>query len=577
MGDPAESSLAAGRAALLRAAWAEARTHFEAALDQRESIDALEGLGVAARWQMDGAAALPAHERAYLLARGAGDDAAAARLAIELTFDAGQFRGAAEANGWLERAVDLLERLPASPEHAVSAYLRGNRALNGDHDPATARDLALVGAAAAREVSSVDYEMVCIALEGLALVALGQVAMGMRRLDAATTAAVAGEVESVRVVEVICCHLIDACQRVRDLERAGEWCRRVEEISERYADAEMFATCRTHYADLLLWRGEWREAEDMLNAACRDLGGVPRKVADGLVRLAELRRRQGRPDQAEALLAEAGEHRLAPLLRAALLLDRGDARASVQEAERFLRRIGDDDPFARVTALELLVQARLRLAEPDGAERATTELEHIAISAGTRPLRASALLARGRLESSVAALEDAADIYGECGGRYEAAQAWLALAEAHRSLGHSPDAEAAETRARRALASLGAPVPPPTPPGRSLLTARELEVLRLLARGLGNPAIAAELVLSVRTVERHVENLYGKIGVSGRTARAAATAWAIMRAAPLPELVLPARSRAPAITGAPVSVLIVATSGDRPLRRICFPAIFVCP
>ena len=67
----------------------------------------------------------------------------------------------------------------------------------------------------------------------------------------------------------------------------------------------------------------------------------------------------------------------------------------------------------------------------------------------------------------------------------------------------------------------------PAPPGRSLLTARELEVLRLLARGLGNPAIAAELVLSVRTVERHVENLYGKIGVSGRTARAGATAWAI--------------------------------------------------
>jgi len=130
VGDPAESSLAAGRAALLRAAWAEARTHFEAALGQRESVDALEGLGVAARWQMDGAAALPAHERAYRLARGAGDDAAAARLAIELTFDAGQFRGAAEANGWLERAVDLLERLPTCPEHAVSAYLRGNRALN---------------------------------------------------------------------------------------------------------------------------------------------------------------------------------------------------------------------------------------------------------------------------------------------------------------------------------------------------------------------------------------------------------------------------------------------------------------
>ncbi len=381
---PRESSLAAGRAALQRAAWAEARAHFEAALERGESIEALEGLGVAARWQMDGAAALPAHERAYRLARESADDGAAARLAIELTFDAGQFRGGAEANGWLGLAGDLLERLPPSPEHALFAYLKANRALNADHDPATARDLAVTGTEAARRVSSLDYEMVCIALEGLALVALGEITAGMTRLDTATTAAVAGEVESVRVVEVICCHLIDACQRVRDLERAGEWCRRVEEISERYSDTEMFATCRTHYADLLVWRGDWRDAEEMLTAACRDLGGVPRKVADGLVRLAELRRRQGRPDHTEALLAEAGEHRLAPVVRAALLLDRGDALGSATEAERFLRRVGDDDPFERVTALELLVPARLRLGEVDAAARAVVELERIAAAAGPR-------------------------------------------------------------------------------------------------------------------------------------------------------------------------------------------------
>ena len=59
--------------------------------------------------------------------------------------------------------------------------------------------------------------------------------------------------------------------------------------------------------------------------------------------------------------------------------------------------------------------------------------------------------------------------------------------------------------------------------------------------------------------------------------RAVATAWAIMRAAPLPELVLPARSRAPVITGAQCSVLMVVTNGERPLRRICLPAILVWP
>ncbi len=51
-------------------------------------------------------------------------------------------------------------------------------------------------------------------------------------------------------------------------------------------------------------------------------------------------------------------------------------------------------------------------------------------------------------------------------------------------------------------------------------------MLRLVARGLSNDDIAAQLVLSVRTVERHVANVYAKIGASGRTARAVATAWA---------------------------------------------------
>src|SRR5919198_6275417 len=82
-----EDSLAAGRDALLRAAWAEARARFEDALAVEETVEALEGLGVAARWQMDGPAALAVHERAYRLAREEGDEAAAARLAIELTFD----------------------------------------------------------------------------------------------------------------------------------------------------------------------------------------------------------------------------------------------------------------------------------------------------------------------------------------------------------------------------------------------------------------------------------------------------------------------------------------------------------
>ena len=523
-------SLAAGRAALVRAAWGEARQQFEAVLAVEETVEALEGLGVAARWQMDGPAALAAHERAYRLTRESGDGVASARLAMELAFDCGQFRGAAEMNGWLERAGHLLERLPPQPEHAVLAYLRANRALNGEHDPAEARRIAAEGVESAVAAGSLEHEMICRALEGLALVAAGEVREGMRLLDAATAAAVAGEVTIVRMAEVICCHLIDACQRVRDLDRAGEWCLRVEEISRRYADAEMFATCRTHYADILVWRGEWQEAEDTLAAVCRELGGVPRKVLDGVVRLAELRRRQGRLHQAEALLAEAEGHRLALLVQAALRLDRGDAPGAAEDAERFLRRVGQADRFERVPALELLVRARLGLGERPAAEVAVGELERISAEGGTAPLRAAALVARGRLDSETApedarcAFEDAIDVFVACGARYEAAQARLELARVLRGLGRGADADAAATAARSALAGLGAPAPSAE---RSLLTARELEVLRLLAHGHSNDAIAAELFVSVRTVERHVENLYRKVGVSGRTARVAATAWAL--------------------------------------------------
>jgi hypothetical protein len=93
----------------------------------------------------------------------------------------------------------------------------------------------------------VDGVMALLSLEGLALVADGEVAEGMRRHDEAATAATAGEVGDAALVEIICCHVIDACKRVRDFDRAGEWCRRVEEISARIGDAELFATCRTFY------------------------------------------------------------------------------------------------------------------------------------------------------------------------------------------------------------------------------------------------------------------------------------------------------------------------------------------
>lgn len=530
-----EELLQAADAALLRGGWREAREGFESALAQRESPEGLVGLGVAARYQFDGSGALAAHEAAYRLARSAGDARLAGRAALELVFDCAMFRGPAETGGWLERAARLLDGVAPGYERGLLTYLRARFALTQGHDPAAACALARQGVELARRGDAFEGEMVCLALEGLAMVADRRVEEGMRRLDEATTAAVSGEIRDARIVEVVCCHLIDACQRVRDFDRAGEWCQRVAEIAERFDDAEMFATCRTLYGEVLLWRGAWAEAERTLSAVCRDFGHVRAKAVDGLVRLAELRRRQGRLDEAAALLEEVGEHRLGSLTRAALALDRADPRAAVEQAEGYLRRIGDRDHFERIQALELLVRARLALEEQADAEAAAGELEALAAEVATAPLRAAALLARGRVESgrdparACAALGDAAVLFDEAGIRYEAALARLELAAALSELGRDRAAGEADSRGRAELVALGVPVSAPSVPrrGGGELTRREREVLRLLAQGRSNEEIAVELVLSVRTVEHHVASVYAKIGASGRTARAAATAYAL--------------------------------------------------
>ena len=528
-------ALEAGQAALRQGAWQKARAHFDVALGDEETPDALLGLGMAAAAQLDGTTALDAHERGYRLARRFGDDRGAARLALELAVDCLSFRGPAEAGGWLERASHLLEHVPLGVEHGMLTYLRASFALNGMHDPTAARALTAEGLAVAREIDYLPGEMLFLALDGLVLVAAGEVEEGMRRLDEATTAAIAGEVDDARYVELICCHLIDACKRVRDFDRAREWCRRVEEIATRLGDAQIFTMCRNYYGEVLVWRGAWDEAELALAAASRDLTNAGRDASDSLVRLAELRRRQRRFEEAEALLAESEGHPLAAIVAAALALERGDARRAAEEAERYLRRVGKEDRLMRVPALELLVRARLALGRQREAQRAADELAAIAESVGTPPLRAAALLARGRLEAdarsdlALATLADARDLYRESDVRAEAAIVRLELASVLRALGRDEEAGEAETAASAELAALGAVMPKRRDVRRKpdLLTRREREVLQMLARGRSNDEIATDLVLSVRTVESHVASIYSKIGASGRTARVAATAYAL--------------------------------------------------
>ena len=527
--DEPSRALEDGHVALGRGAWAEARARFAEALARAETPEAYEGAGLAARYELDAEAALEAHQRGYHLARSLGDQATAARLAIQLSQDAYAFRGPAEASGWVERAAMLVEGEPSSVAAAWVSVLRAQFAL-ADHDPDSAQAESAQAVAVAREVGAVDVEMLALSVNGLALVSGGEIEDGMRRLDAAAAAALGGEMTDADAIETVCCHMIDACKLVRDLERANEWCLRVRDIATRFADRQMFSICRTAYADVLLWHGDWQRADEELTAAITELGALrPGRDIDPLARLAELRRRQGRTSEAEALLPRVESHRFHALLTGLLALDRGDVDTAADAASRFLRRVGEADRFERVAGLDLLVRAAVAGADEGCARKAADEIAAIAAACPNAPLRAAALLAEGRVaaagEASTACplLEDAADLFDAVGARYDAALARLELASVLRVAGRDGPAAKAEERGRKALEELGARAPEARV-GR--LSARECEVLRLVARGLSNDDIAHELVLSVRTVERHVANIYIKIGASGRTGRAIATAWA---------------------------------------------------
>src|SRR5881394_996558 len=445
---------AAGIQAFDRGAWAEARTHFQAA---GETPQALEQLGLVAWWLDDAALTFDARERAFRLYRDQDDPLGAARVALWLAWDSLAFRGdTAVASGWLERARRMLAGHEQTAEYGWLLLRDGEFALFRGHDPAAARELGVRAAALGRATGDRGLEFTGLALEGLARVSAGDVAAGMRCLDEATVAATGGEVKELHTVGVVCCWQIFACERVRDYDRAAQWCARVQEFTKRWRLRPLSAICRTQYAGVLIWRGEWADAEAELAVATRDFEQVrPPLAVQALARLGELRLRQGRLDEAERLFTAAGAQPLARLGQAALALERGAAADAAAELERFLAQVGDTEPTMRAGALELVVRAHAASGDVAAAERARDELGRIAQALGTTPLAASAAAAEGALlrqrgdaAGAVSRLEVAVAGYEASGAPFETARARLELADA---LAQTGRAAAAARQARQAL------------------------------------------------------------------------------------------------------------------------------
>jgi ATP/maltotriose-dependent transcriptional regulator MalT len=495
-----------GRAALERGDWSGARTVFETALEQEESAQALEGLGLAAWWLDDAPTTFDARERAYRLYSAAGDRRSAARVATAIAWDYEAFRGEpAVANGWLRRAHRRLEGLEACPELGWLILREGELALRTD--TGEARRLATAGAAVGRELGSLDLEMTALALEGLALVSEGEVEAGMALLDEATAAAVSGELTDINAIGWTCCRLIAACERVGDYDRASQWCDRMLEFTRRWHIRSLFAVCRAQYASVLLERGSWADAERALLEATGTLAEArPAQASGAIARLGELRRRQGRTEEAALLFARAEGHPRSILGQAELALAAGDRPAAEELARSFLRRLPADDRLARAAGHELLVRID---PSSDGVRASLAELEALAEHPGTPPLRAAAAFSQALVEADAARMQEAIDLFERSGQPFESAQARLELARLTGEPRH-------ERAARAALARLGVGASE-----RGVLTRRELDVLRLVADGLSDPEIAARLVLSEHTVHRHVANIRGKLGQSSRAAAAA--------------------------------------------------------
>ena len=543
--------------AVMRGSWQEARELFETSLAEQETPEGLEGLGLAASWLADVEASDGARERAYRAFRERGDRLDASRVAMSIAMTHIGFLGApAVARGWLRRAKGLVEDLDPTPIHGWIALGEGFLAAIYDKDAAKGRELSKEAARLGRSLGDVHLEMMATGQAGLCMVLAGDVIDGMPLLDEAVAAAIGGELTDRAVITNTCCYMITACQRVRDYDRAAQWARKAMDYCRDWTDRTTFSYCRTEIANTLIWQGKWEEAENELLSTLSELGGSQPSIgAMATTRLADLRRRQGRFDDARALLDEIGSEPLRGafgpdilLSRAILALDRGDHAGASDLAERYLRRVPREIPPERFDAVAAFALARLRTGDATGAGDAIVELKEVAEALGTEAVRATAgfvggiaAVTAGDPEAARRSLEDAVDLFERSRGVQESGRARLELARVLVQLDRREAAEHEAKVALTALSQLGAAADAamaeetlkglgstagPRAEGGAVLTEREVEILRQIAKGLSNQEIAQSLFLSVRTVERHISNIYAKVGAHGKAARAAATAYA---------------------------------------------------
>jgi len=533
MAQTLDDPVAAGDEALGRGDWAAAREAYRRALEIEDSGPAWEGLGWANWWLCDEEGTFEAYERAFRAYRAADDKCGAARAATWLASIYLDFRGEdAIAVGWLERARRLLDGVPECADHGYLKLIETDLLRSTGGSPAEAERSAQDAVRMGRELGVADLEAVGLAHLGGAALAQGRVEEGLRLLDEASAIAATEDFQLALSPGWTLCCTITGCEGVGDFGRAAQWAGAMFKTGERWQGRHMNAMCRSAYGKVLATRGDWPAADSELVAAVADI--VPTRPAQSggaLVNLGELRARQGRAEEARELFGRAGAHPGALLGLGTMAWKEGDSQAAADAADRVLRRVPDGSLVDRLPALELLALAKAGLGSHEEAEAASSEVKELAALLGTTYLRARARLteaevanARGDHEESRRACEDAIDLFSESSAPYERALSQVVLARALRALGRDERAAQEEATARETFVALGAErevEAVAAAAGRDELTGRELEVLRLVARGLSDAQVAEKLVVSPHTVHRHVANIRVKLGLPSRAAAVA--------------------------------------------------------
>ena len=529
-----EESVALGQAALEAGRWEDARAAFAAALQQRETAAALLGLGAALWWLGETRRSVEHYERAYAAFRRAGDvtQAAWAAMWLCLTYKA-DLGNQAAASGWVARAERVLQDAEPGP-------LQGWRWLTRAYettDLERSRMLAEQALAFARRSGDIDLELCALGDLGEALVALGQVEAGFGLIDEAMAGTLGGERCRLDTVVFTSCSMLIACELAADLARATQWCQVAQTFIRTYGCPFLHAECRTRYGGVLVATGHWGDAERELTAAIQMTRNAwPAMHVLALARLADLRLRQGRLDEAAALLVGVDDEVATGLPRAAVRLAHGEPAVAVALLRRRLSLLGEQHSEVAAT-LDLLVEAYLAGGERAAAAATAARLERLTAGQASTQGAARAALAAARvatatgdLDTGIRHFEAALDQCARLDLPLETARARLELAQAL-ATGQPAVAVAEARRALTAFEHLGAAGHANTaaallrslgaasrtgPKHVGVLTTREQEVLQLIALGFSNPEIAERLVISRKTAAHHVSSVLAKLGLRNR-------------------------------------------------------------